>query len=60
MVIKEKEPEAIATTIETIIRNPGLKSRIGDEARKYVLQNHSYTVHAAKVAQIYRSAIGEA
>ena len=59
LLVKEKEPEAMATAIETIISNPGLSSRIGDEARKHVLQNHSYTAHAAKVAQIYRSIIGE-
>lgn len=57
--VKEKEPEAIATAIETIISNNRLSSRIGDEARKYVLQNHSFTVHSAKVAQIYRNIIGE-
>jgi glycosyltransferase involved in cell wall biosynthesis len=59
-LVKEKEPEAIATAIETIIGNPSLSSRIGGEARKYVLQNHSYTAHAVKVAQIYNDIIGEA
>jgi glycosyltransferase involved in cell wall biosynthesis len=59
ILTEEKQPERIAKAIETIADSPDLKVKIGNEARKYVQQNHSFVVHAGKVAQIYRSLLGE-
>jgi glycosyltransferase involved in cell wall biosynthesis len=59
ILTEEKQPEEIAKAIETTIENPDLRSKIGNEARKYVLRNHSFTAHANKVSQIYRTVLGE-
>jgi glycosyltransferase involved in cell wall biosynthesis len=53
ILTKEKDPQSIAEAIETIIDNPSLRPRIGAEAAEYAFQNHSFLVHARKVAQIY-------
>lgn len=59
ILTEEKQPEEIAKTIETVIENPDLRSKIGNDARKYVLRNHSFIAHASKVSQIYRTVLGE-
>ena len=59
ILTKEKHPQSIAEVIETIIDNPGLRLKIGAEAAEYVLQNHSFLVHARKVAQIYDKVLRE-
>lgn len=58
ILTEEKQPEEIAKAIETTIENPDLRPKIGNEARKYVLRNHSFIAHASKVAQIYRAVLG--
>jgi len=59
ILTEEKQPERIAEAIETIADRPDLRVKIGNEARKYVQQNHSFVAHAGKVAQIYRGLLGE-
>jgi glycosyltransferase involved in cell wall biosynthesis len=59
ILTKEKDPQSIAEAIETIIENPSLRLKIGAEATEYVLQNHSFLVHARKVAQIYDNVLRE-
>jgi glycosyltransferase involved in cell wall biosynthesis len=56
---KEKDQQSIAEVIETIIDNPGMRLKIGAEAAEYVLQNHSFLVHAHKVAQAYDNVLRE-
>jgi glycosyltransferase involved in cell wall biosynthesis len=59
ILAEEKQPESIAKAIEAITDSSDLRVKIGSEARKYVLQNHSFRVHANKVAQIYETVLGE-
>lgn len=57
--VKEKEPVAIAEAIEGVTKNKNLSDDMRKKAREYVLQNHSFLVHASKVLQVYRSVLGE-
>jgi len=59
MLVEERNPVDIANAIRTVTENRGLSAEIGNRARKYVLQNHSFVAHADKVVQIYRSVLGE-
>jgi glycosyltransferase involved in cell wall biosynthesis len=58
VLTKEKEPTEIAKAIETVITNQTLANEIGNEARNYVMQKHSYVAHAKKVFNIYRKVFG--
>jgi len=58
VLTKEKEPTEIAKTIETLATNQALANEIGNEARSYVMQHHSYVEHAKKVFDIYRKVLG--
>ena len=58
VLTKEKEPTEIAKAIETVAANRTLANEIGDEARSYVMQRHSYVAHAKKVFSIYRKVLG--
>jgi len=55
ILTEEKQPYLIAKAIETINKNLNLKTKIGEKAREYVTQHHSYLTHANKTAEIYRS-----
>jgi glycosyltransferase involved in cell wall biosynthesis len=59
MFVQEKQPQSIAEAIETAIEDQSLRIKIGNEAREYVLQNHSFVAHARKTAQLYRKVLGE-
>jgi glycosyltransferase involved in cell wall biosynthesis len=54
VLIPEKKPTKIAKAIETISANPTLANEIGNNARDYVIQHHSYLAHARNVIDIYR------
>ncbi len=58
VLTKEKEPTEIAKAIETLATNQALADEIGNEARSYVMQSHSYVEHAKKVLDIYRKVLG--
>ena len=57
--VPEKDPVALAKAIKTVIENRGLSVEIGTKAREYVLQSHSFIIHAGKVVQIYHSLVGD-
>lgn len=59
ILVEEKQPAATAENIEKTIEDGELRAEIGRNAREYVVQNHSFTAHAARVAQIYREVLGE-
>lgn len=59
ILTKEKEPLEIAEAIKTAIGNPSLMAEIGDNAREYALQNHSFVAHAKKVFNVYRNMLEE-
>ncbi len=59
ILTKEKDPENIAETVETVIENKELTAELGRYARDYVLKNHSYVAHAEKVVEIYSNVLGE-
>ncbi|MCW4008653.1 MAG: glycosyltransferase family 4 protein [Candidatus Bathyarchaeota archaeon] len=55
ILIKEKDSEMIAKTIEFTLTNKNLMTEIGNKAREYVLENHSFVAHARKVYNIYNT-----
>ncbi|KUK17747.1 glycosyltransferase family 4 protein [Thermococcus sibiricus] len=57
IIVPEKDPEAIATAIETILENPDVATIIGSNAREYVLKHHSYISYASRVLDIYKKVI---
>jgi glycosyltransferase involved in cell wall biosynthesis len=59
ILVEEKNPVHIATAVKTIIENRSLTVEIGNKAREYVLQNHSFLAHASKVAEIYQKTLSE-
>jgi glycosyltransferase involved in cell wall biosynthesis len=59
ILTKEKDPGNIAEIVETVIENKELTAELGRYARDYVLKNHSYVVHAEKIAEIYSNVLGE-
>jgi glycosyltransferase involved in cell wall biosynthesis len=59
MFIQEKQSQSITKAIETIIKDQNLRIKLGNEAREYVLQNHSFVAHARKTAQLYSKVLGE-
>jgi glycosyltransferase involved in cell wall biosynthesis len=58
VLTKEKEPTEIAKAIETVVTNRTLANEIGNEARSYAMQRHSYVAHAKKVFNIHRKVLG--
>lgn len=58
ILTKEKDPENIAKAVEAVVGNEKLTMELGRCARDYVLKNHSYVVHAEKVAEIYNNVLG--
>jgi len=59
IVVPERQTKEIAEAIEEVYGNPRLGACIGREARQYVLENHSFLVHAKKVADIYTEVLKE-
>jgi len=59
VLTNEKDPADIARAIEAVIENRDLATEIGENAREYVLKNHSFTAHAERVFNIYRDALRE-
>ena len=59
LLVEERKPAAIAEIVETIITNQSLNTEIGQNAREYVIQNHSHLVHANKVALTYSMVLRE-
>jgi len=59
VLVQEKDAAAIARAIETLVNDQSLTGRLGRNAAQYVAENHSYTTHAAKVAQIYHTVLGK-
>jgi glycosyltransferase involved in cell wall biosynthesis len=59
ILVEEKQPAATAKNTEKTIEDGELRAEIGRNAREYVVRNHSFTAHAARVAQIYREVLGE-
>jgi glycosyltransferase involved in cell wall biosynthesis len=58
ILVEEKNPLQIAKAIETIMENPNLIDEIGNRAREYVLQNHSFLSHASEVIKVYQEVLG--
>lgn len=53
ILVNEKEPMEIARAIDTVLNDRRLKTKIMENAREYVLNNHSFVVHAKKVYDVY-------
>jgi glycosyltransferase involved in cell wall biosynthesis len=60
LLTKEKDPKEIAKAIETLVTNQALANAIGNEARSYVMQKHSYVTHAREVLSVYSKVLGRA
>jgi glycosyltransferase involved in cell wall biosynthesis len=57
-LVPEKEPLEIARIIKAAIEGEYSMEKIGDKARGYVLEKHSFMSHTKKVATIYSDVIG--
>jgi len=59
ILIPEKDIDAIADTLVDLCDNYHSFEHVMQEARKYVVQNSSYIVHARKIVEIYNKVLGE-
>jgi glycosyltransferase involved in cell wall biosynthesis len=57
-LVPEKEPLEIARIIKAAIEGEYSMEKIGDKARRHVLEKHSFMSHTKKVATIYSDVIG--
>jgi glycosyltransferase involved in cell wall biosynthesis len=59
ILVNEKDPEEIARAIEIMLNNKNLMDKIGENARNYVVKNHSFLAHAQKILNIYTKLLEE-
>ncbi|MCW1311254.1 MAG: glycosyltransferase family 4 protein [archaeon] len=57
VLVEEKNVQAIRETIKEIKSNFDKYGPLGQNAREYVLKNHSYIDHARKVIEIYKKVL---
>ena len=54
-LIPEKDPHAIANLIDFVFNNPHIIETLGINARRHVLERHSYIQYAKQVLSIYHN-----
>ncbi len=59
LLVPEKDPEALATAIVRLLRDPGLRARLGQEARKRVEEELNWPAVARQFEQVYMQVTGE-
>jgi len=59
ILVEEKDPIGIARALQSVHEDGNLRIKIAKKARAYALQNHSFLVHAAKIAQIYKKVLDD-
>lgn len=52
-ILVADSPESFADTVITLLQNPQLAKEIGQRARTFVIQNHSWEYAASQVEEIY-------
>lgn len=58
LVVKHGDSEALADALETLIRNPTLRERLGRGSREWILENHTWERVGAKFTGVLRSVLG--
>ncbi|MCU7728463.1 glycosyltransferase family 4 protein [Actinoplanes sp. KI2] len=57
LLVPPDDAEALATAIETLLDNPGLRDRLGTAGRRRVLDDFTWAVAARRTEAAYRKAI---
>jgi L-malate glycosyltransferase len=55
ILIPPRDPTAIADALEELLKDEQLRSRLGTNGRKFVLENYEWTENASRVERIYES-----
>lgn len=58
-LVNPEDPQALAIRIIELLRNPELRHKMGENGRKYVVENRSWESVAKKVAQVCEDAVQE-
>lgn len=58
LVVPEKNPQALAAAIKQLLDDPGLRARLGTNARNQFLQQFSLEESSARVFRVYQGALG--
>lgn len=59
LLVPEKDPEALAAAIVRLLREPELRARLGQEARKRVEEKLNWPAVARQFEQVYLQVVGE-
>jgi glycosyltransferase involved in cell wall biosynthesis len=59
LVVQQGSPEAITEAIDKLLDDPALATKLGNAAREYAKENHSYTTHAKRMLAEYERAVKE-
>jgi glycosyltransferase involved in cell wall biosynthesis len=59
ILVNEKEPTEIARAVEAVLDDRRLMTKMTENAREYVLKNHSFLAHAQKVYDVYCNVLGK-
>lgn len=55
ILISPRDPMAIANTLEELLENESLRIALGENGRKFVLENYEWTENASRMEHIYES-----
>ena len=58
LLCKPADPADLAAVLKRLAADPALRTRLGREARKWVLDHHSWSANADTLVQLYRSLSG--
>ena len=58
LLVPPGDPAALATALETLMRDPERAAAMGQRARDYIASHFSIEAEAAKIASVYERALG--
>lgn len=59
LLVNESDPESLADAVSYLIKNPEEMHVLSDNARNYVVANHSFFLHARRVLELYNKLLSE-
>jgi len=59
ILIPPRDPMAIANSLDELLENESLRSELGKNGRKFVLENYEWTENASRMEHIYESLLRE-
>jgi len=57
LLVPERDPDALAAAIETLLADGQLRSRVGEAARREVCERYTWDQYAARLEGIYDRAL---